>query len=249
MKATTRPLWIQVLLLFLIPIAGMAMGVGVTFLSGINQTNYRDLVVNLFYLTACLALLPVFNFSRDDLGLKVIHEKIRWHVLISLAIIGLYLLFYIFVIRISGLKQFSASTAWGLLTYLVVILAEELYFRGMLYGFFEKRFSARTALIVTSLLFGLFHARQGLTGIVSRTFTGWLWGSVRYSSGMIFLLIFPIHFAYNATWLLFEGSWNNPPVWAIYALPTIEFLLGLAIVTTHHRRYKPKVDTQMSQLS
>jgi len=123
-----------------------------------------------------------------------------------------------------------------LLTYLVVVIAEELYFRGALYNFFEKRFSAKTALIVTSILFGLFHAQQGLRGILSKMMTGWLWGSVRYSTGMIFLLIVPVHFAYNSIWLLFEGNWANPPMWAIYALPAVEFLLGLAIVIIHGKQ-------------
>lgn len=215
---------------FFIPVIGMALGIAVTMALNIDQTDYGNLIVNLFFLAACIALLPIFKFSRDDLGLKIIQGKLQWHGVISLAIFSLYMLFYIFVFHISGLKPLSTSTAWGLLTFLVVVIAEELYFRGMLYGFLEKHFSAGTALIVTSLLFGLFHARQGLSGILSKTFTGWLWGSVRYSSGMIFLLIFPVHYAYNATWLLFEGNWSNPPVWAIYALPAIEFLIGLAIV-------------------
>jgi len=92
------------------------------------------------------------------------------------------------------------------------------------------------ALIVSSIIFGFFHASQGLKGIVSKTFTGWLWGSVRYSTGMIFLLIFPIHFIYNVIWLLFEGNWNNLPVWAIYALPAVELLIGLVIVLTRGKQ-------------
>jgi membrane protease YdiL (CAAX protease family) len=116
------------------------------------------------------------------------------------------------------------------MTYLTVVTTEEIYFRGALYTFFEKRVSAKTALIVTSILFGLFHARQGLHGMIARTFTGWLWGSIRYSTGMIYLLIFPIHFAYNSIWLLFEGNWSSPSAWAIYALPAVEFMIGLAIV-------------------
>ena len=119
-----------------------------------------------------------------------------------------------------------------------VVIAEEAYFRGALYSFFERQFSVKSALIVSSILFGFFHTQQGLRGVISRTFTGWLWGSVCYSTGMIFLLIFPVHFAYNSIWLLFEGNWNNPPVWAIYAMPAIEFVLGLAIVIL--RDGKPK---------
>jgi len=232
-----RPLWLDLLLIVLVPIVGMALGIGATFLFGINQAGYgSNIVVNLFFLAACIGFIRAYKFSREDLGLKIVKEQMRWHVIISLVIFGLYMLFYIFVIQISSLKPFSANTTWGLLTYLVVVFAEELYYRGMLYGFLEKRFSARIALIVTSILFGLLHGRQGLSGILSKTFTGWLWGSVRYSSGMIFLLIFPIHFAYNVIWLLFDGNWNNPPAWIIYGVPVIEFLFGLAIVIFHDRR-------------
>ena len=232
-----QPSWLDISLLILIPIMGMALGVAVSVLLNFDPANYSsNLVVNLFFLTACIGLLGVFKFTREDLGLRIVKEKMRFHVITSLAIFTLYMLFYFIVIRISSLKPISATTVWGLLTYLVVVVAEELYFRGMLYGFFEKRFSAKTALIFSSLLFGIFHARQGLEGILSRTVTGWLWGSVRYSSKMIFLLVFPVHFAYNAIWLLFEGNWNNPPVWGIYAVPALEILLGLAIVILHDRR-------------
>jgi hypothetical protein len=85
-------------------------------------------------------------------------------------------------------------------------------------------------LVVSSIVFGLFHARQGVRNILLRAITGWLWGSVRYTTGMIFLIIFPIHFMYNTIWLLFEGNWNAPPAWSIYVISGLEFLLGLIIV-------------------
>jgi len=231
---------IDYLLILLFPILGMALGVGVVLLFGIGEADYGNLIVNLFFLTGCLSLLLIFKFSQEDLGLKIISAKLGWHFLISLVIFSFYMLFYIFVIQISGFRPFSTATVWGLLNYFVVVVAEELYFRGMLYRFVEKRFTARTALVVTSLLFGLFHARQGVRGIISKTFTGWLWGSVRYSSGMIFLLIFPVHFVYNSIWLLFEGNWTNPPGWVVYIVPALEFLFGLGIVTIHNRRNASK---------
>lgn len=228
-----RPFWLKLGLVLLVPPAGMALGVALTVLLRVNETVYSNLIVNLFFLAASVGLWRAMAFSRQDLGLQFLKQRTKGHVILSLVVFSLYVLFYLFVIRVSGFKPFSAASAWGLLSYLAVVLAEELYFRGMLYSVFEKRFSARTALIVTSLLFGLFHARQGFRGIVSRTFAGWLWGSVRYASGMIFLLIFPVHLLYNATWLLFEGNWSNPPSWAIYALPAAEYLLGLAFVVIH----------------
>lgn len=225
-----RPFWINFLLIFLAPIVALALGVATTMLLNISQTNASNLVINLFFLAACIGLISALNFSRTDLGLQIKKSHVQRHLLISLAVFGVYMLFYIFAIRISALKPFTPTIVWGLLTNLVVVLAEELYFRGLLYGFIEKRFSGKVALVVTSLLFGLFHARQGVSGIVSKLFTGWLWGSVRYASGMIFLLIFPIHYAFNTIWLLFEGNWSNPPVWGIYTLPAVEFLLGFIIV-------------------
>ena len=146
------------------------------------------------------------------------------------------LLFYLFAIRISGLRGWDTAVAWGLLTNLIVVVAEELYFRGLLYGFVQKRWSARAALVASSILFGLFHAQQGLRGILTKLFTGWLWGSVRYASGMIFLLIFPVHYAFNTIWLLFAGNWDNPPTWAIYALPAAEFLLGLLFAVVQEKK-------------
>ncbi|HSM71997.1 MAG TPA: CPBP family intramembrane glutamic endopeptidase [Anaerolineales bacterium] len=226
------------LMVFLLPILGMALGVGTMFLLNLNETVYGNLIVNLFFLVSVIVLIRLFEFSSENLGLKVIKDQMQRHVVLSLAIFAFYMLFYVFVIRISMLKPFSSSTLWGLLTYLVVVVAEELYFRGVLYSFFEKSLSAKTALIVSSILFGLFHAQQGLRGMVSRMFTGWLWGSVRYSTGMIFLLIIPIHFAYNSVWLLFEGNWNNPPVWAIYILPVTELVIGLVIVIFHNKHSK-----------
>ena len=210
MNIDKRPLWLGIILILLIPILGMALGVGVMFLLGMNGTDYGNLIINLFFLIGVIVLIRIFKFSAEDLGLKFIQEQMQKHVILSLAVFTYYMLVYVFVIRISMLKPFSLGILWGLVTYLIVVFAEELYFRGALYSFFDKRFSAKTALIVSSILFGLFHAQQGLRGMISKTFTGWLWGSVRYSTGMIYLLIIPVHFAYNSIWLLFDGNWSLP---------------------------------------
>jgi len=230
MNTGKRPLWLEILLTILIPVLGMALGVGVMILLGLNQTDYGNLIVNLSFLMGVIVLVRLFRFSVEDLGLKVIKGQLQKHVILSLTVFVFYMLFYVFAIRISALKPFSPGIFWGMFTYLVVVIAEELYFRGSLYAFFEKRYSSKTALLITSILFGLFHAQQGVRGMISRTFTGWLWGSVRYSTGMIFLLIIPVHYAYNSVWLFFEGNWNNPPAWAIYAMPVLEFVFGLGIV-------------------
>jgi membrane protease YdiL (CAAX protease family) len=230
-----RPLWLNTLIILLVPLVGMAAGVALTLLFDLDQT-FSNLTINLFFLAAIIGLISLFKPSRIGLGVQVIKAQMGRHVVISLLVFALYLLFYIVAIRISVLKPFTPAIGWGLLSHLIIVIAEELYFRGLLYGFIQRRFSARAALIVSSVLFGLFHVQQGLRGIITKTFTGWLWGSVRYSSNMIFLLIFPIHFAFNTIWLLFEGNWDNPPAWAIYTLPAAEFLLGFVIVRRQDKR-------------
>lgn len=220
----------------LIPLVGMVLGIEVTVFLKIREEQYANLIVNLFFLAATGILFRILDYSKKDVGLEIIPGKVNAHVFLSLAAFSIYLLFYIFVIRISGLRPVDAGMIWGLITFAVVVLAEEVYFRGILYRFLERRFSGITALIGSSVIFGLFHATQGVRGIVSRAVSGWLWGSVRYSTGMIFLLIIPVHFAYNSIWLLFEGNWSNPPAWAPYGLPAVEFLIGLAIVLFTNKR-------------
>jgi len=234
---TNRPV-ISILFLLAAPIAGLALGVGLGFLLGLNGTDAGNFIANAVFLLVVLSIIPLYRFSVDELGLKIIKAKWGFHVAISLAVFAGYLLIYIFVIRISGLRPVDNETIWGLVTYAVVVLAEEIHIRGILYRALEKRFSGIIALIGSSVIFGLLHATQGVRGAVSRAMSGWLWGSIRYSTGMILLVIFPIHFTYNSMWLLFEGNWNSPPAWAPYALPSLEFLLGLAIVIFTNKRTK-----------
>jgi len=236
MRNITKRPEIRILFFLVVPIAGLGLGVGLGFLLGLNGTDAGNFIANVVFLLVVLSIIPLYRFSLDELGLKI--KKAKWglHVAASLVVFAGYLLIYIFVIRISGLRPIDTGTIWGLVTYAVVVLAEEIYFRGILYRALEKRFSGIMALIGSSVFFGLLHATQGVRGAVSRAMSGWLWGSIRYSTGMILLIIFPIHFTYNSMWLLFEGNWNNPPVWAPYALPLLEFLLGLAIVVFTNKR-------------
>ena len=70
--------------------------------------------------------------------------------------------------------------------------------------------------------------------MLPKFFTGWLWGSVRYATGMITLLIFPIHFTYNAVWLLFDGNWSNQSIWASL-FPLVELLAAILVTALSNR--------------
>lgn len=195
---------------------------------GIADQVFSNLIINTVFLLASIGCIRLFRLSAEDVGFKIIRQRLRLHVGLCLAILTMYWLYYLFAVSISGLRPFTSATVLGLLNYILVAFAEEIYFRGLWYHTLERRFSGRDAVLISGLLFGLVHFRQGL-GMLPKIFTGWLWGSVRYTTGMIILLI-PLHFIYNAVWLLFLGNWDNLPIWA-YLLPLIELLISILILT------------------
>jgi len=195
---------------------------------GVAEQAFSKVIINTVLLLTCVGCIRLFGLSAEDVGLKIIRQQLALHVGLCLTMFTMYWLYYLFVVRISGLRQLTSATVWGLLNYLVVAFAEEIYFRGLCYHIVEQRYSGRAAVLISGLLFGLVHFRQGF-GMLPKFFTGWLWGSVRYATGMIFLLIFPLHFMYNAVWLLFQGNWDNPPTLA-YLFPLVELLLAILIV-------------------
>ncbi|MGB7874615.1 MAG: type II CAAX endopeptidase family protein [Anaerolineales bacterium] len=235
-KAAEQKSILNYIVMLIIPILGLAGGVALSFALGINGKPVGNLLANIGFLLAVGSLIPIFKFSTEELGLKLKTSEMGFHIGATLTIFLGYVLFYIFVIRISSLKPIDSTVILSLITYLLVVFAEEIYFRGQVYSFIEKRFSARTALVVSAILFGLFHASQGLRGIITKSITGALWGSVRYTTGMIYLLIIPVHFAYNATWLLFEGNWDTPPGWAVFAVSIGELILTILILVIHRFR-------------
>ncbi|UCH58274.1 MAG: CPBP family intramembrane metalloprotease [Anaerolineales bacterium] len=152
---------------------------------GISELAYCNLIVNTIFLIASIGCIRLLNLSPENVGLKIIRQRLGWHVGLCFAILAIYWLYYLFGVRISGLRPFTSATLLGLLNYLAVAFAEEVYFRGLWYQVVEKQFSGRVAVLISGLLFGLMHYSQGL-GMLPRFFTGWLWGSVRYATGIFF---------------------------------------------------------------
>ena len=216
-------------------------------LFGIAEQAFSKVIVNTPFLLTCIGCIRLFGLSAEDVGLKIIRQRRALHVGLCLAMFTMYWLYYLFVVRISGLRQLTSATVWGLLNYLVVAFAEEIYFRGLCYHIVEQRYSGRAAVLISGLLFGLTHFRQGL-GMLPKLFTGWLWGSVRYATGMIFLLILPVHFVYNAVWFLFEDNWDRPTPCALLLL-LVELLVALLVVAYSRNRQTPKPNDLGKELS
>jgi len=49
MNTKQRPNWLNYLLVVLLPILGMALGMGIMFLLNINETDYENQIINLFF--------------------------------------------------------------------------------------------------------------------------------------------------------------------------------------------------------
>jgi membrane protease YdiL (CAAX protease family) len=228
-KASLKQLfWKRMILLMAAWVAAYGGTYLILKILGIAEQAYSNLIVNTVFLLTCFICVRLLGLSAGDLGLKIIHPRLALHVGLCLTIFTVTWLYYLLAVRISGLRPLTTATVWGLLNYIMVAFAEEIYFRGILFHVTEERTSGRVAVLISGLLFGLVHFSQGM-GMLPKFFTGWLWGSVRYATGMIYLLIFPIHFTYNAVWLLFQGNWDNLPTWA-YLYPLIELLLTILIV-------------------
>ena len=226
-----RQIRFRLVLILVAPIAFQGLAYLILGLLGLAREEYSKIVPNITALIACVVLVKALALSAEDIGLKKITGQFRWHGIICAWLFLFLMIFDLFVVRISGLRSGASGTVCGLLNYLVVSFWEEIYFRGILYGVIKKRYSDRMALIVSTLLFGLVHFRQGM-GMIPKFFTGFLWGAVRYATGMVIFLI-PFHFVYNSMWLLFEGDWNHPRT---YFYPLFELLTGLAIVGLPTRR-------------
>jgi len=224
-----RTFWIPLTIILVAFVAAEAGAFLALHSAGLDQQPYTSVIINLAFLITCAGLVRGLGLNAQDLGLKLIPGRLRGHIALCLSIFLFYVAIYIFAVRISSLRPVTTETWWGLLNYLLVVFAEEIYFRGIAYRIIEKRFSGRWAVIGSAILFGLAHARQGL-GMLPKFFSGFLWASVRYRTSMIYLLIIPVHFVYNVSWLLFVGNWDNPPFWAqFYSL--VELAAGIGIIT------------------
>lgn len=103
------------LIILFVPIIGLAVGVVLSDATGLNGQPAGNLITNAVFLMAVLSLVPIFKFSSQEMGLKLNTGKIGFHITSTLTIFISYMLFYIFVIRISSLKTIDTTMIVSLL--------------------------------------------------------------------------------------------------------------------------------------
>jgi membrane protease YdiL (CAAX protease family) len=189
-------------LIFSILLVVILMILSLIVVSLINPDNlYWGLFLTTGQLIATIILIRYLSLSKQDLGLTYHRSNMFMHVITILVLIFIVLIVKYFVEGVQSINNISFEVIYFFLFYSVVAITEELYFRGVLYHVLES-WSPLVALIGSSIIFGLFHVRSGLTVVFIMTFTGLSFAVVRYMSNMIYLLI-PFHLLFNFQSVLF----------------------------------------------
>jgi len=169
---------LESILVFVVPLLSAiplyVMGV-LTEVSG-NYVTYA------IYITCSIALTKYNGRSLREIGLT------RNELLPSLGLSGITVLAPFLVRLISAELQFSpeansgVAIAQGLLFWTVSGLGQEILFRGLIFFSFYRWQGLKTALLVSSVLFGLMHVKQGITGIIFTILIGGYWGWVAFKT-------------------------------------------------------------------
>jgi hypothetical protein len=80
---------------------------------GIAEQAYSNLIINTVFLLACLGCIRLLGLSPGDVGLKIYRQRLILHAGLSLAIFTMYWLYYLFGVRISGLRPEPATTTFA----------------------------------------------------------------------------------------------------------------------------------------
>jgi len=145
------------------------------------------------------------------------------------------------------------STIPGILSLVLVApIAEEIMFRGMVFGTLNKKLAFPVALIMQAVFFGVFHGNipQGLMTFGLGLLLAWVY----LRSGSLFSSML-IHFAFNGTTtliVLLTGHFGMGPLWmwALLALVAIGlFVSGLIWMISQTREKRARAGAAMAPLS
>ena len=155
--------------------------------------------VRLGLISVCILLGLLSGLPMEQLGWTIVQwraaliEGTIWGVLMAT---GFYLLtdwiagkgdgkYHSSVVADAILPRDQAEFYWTFAAMIGVVLAEELLFRSLLLGGFEPIIEWYALLIVTSVIFGLFHLPQGAWGVTGAAIAGALLGALYLKTGSI----------------------------------------------------------------
>ncbi|MFP4662208.1 MAG: CPBP family intramembrane glutamic endopeptidase [Halanaerobiales bacterium] len=186
---------------------------GISLTSGIGFLIIGSMVSNLAIIASIFIVYKIFEKKDDfplgwksDRYLKKSFEGIIWGVvLITIPFLLVWLFRGINVANLSLSIAVLKSISLGIILFLAVAVGEEFLARGYIQGIVKKYYGAKSAIIVSSLIFSLLHifnqnALQNPIPIISLFLAGILFGVSREITGDLWVPI-GLHFSWN----LFQG--------------------------------------------
>ncbi len=154
----------------------------------------------------------LFNLKKWDPNIKFI----------IFFIIGKILLFFVFH---NAVVKGSSSVMFEFVVNFIVGFWEEFSFRGLLLVGFVSFMGPKKALILSSLIFSLWHfdVSHYVIDFVSLFFWGIIFGAL-YITGSSLVILSIMHFIWD--WIFFSFEWNLPPNPSFIA-QTYDYFYGL----------------------
>jgi membrane protease YdiL (CAAX protease family) len=176
-----RKKWLESLEAILVFVVPLLFAIPLYMLGFLTEVS-GNYVTYTIYITCSIALTKYNGRSLKEIGLT------RKELLPSLGLSGVTVLASFLIRLISAELQLSpeansgVAVAQGLLFWTVSGLGQEILFRGLIFFSFYRWKGWKTALLVSSVLFGLMHVKQGITGIIFTVLIGGYWGWVAFKT-------------------------------------------------------------------
>lgn len=193
--------------IFAIMLASAALLIGA-------PTVFYYIIAGVMYFSLFLVLLKMvlermMHLNVVDFGILPFSVKPLWlltGILLPLSIIGIYILFVpgeLIFTEMSSLKKFETLISGVLFTGIATGFVEEMAFRGVLLHSLEKAWNTKTAVIVSSFLFGIVHILGGgfslvscLMTVLSVTIIGIAFSLITIATGTVWNSVF-VHAIWN----------------------------------------------------
>lgn len=168
--------------------------------------NYSfRLAVQIVFLGAAILATHYMCKNFDERDLKSLRLTLSIKNAIIGFLIGIVIMFvFAFVTFLAGFIDFkfqgiTIDLLWGFIFYFLVAATEEIIFRGYVLANLTDRYSSRSALIVSSILFGVVHLGNDhltIVGLVTISLSGLLMGMVTLKTKTISTAI-GLHWSWN----------------------------------------------------
>jgi len=189
--------WLESLEAVIIFVVPLLFGIPFYILGFLTEVSGNYIVYSIY--VACSVMLTKYNGrSLAEIGLtgKGSLPSLGYS---GIPVAAAFLRSLIFTdLKFSPDANSWANVAYGLFYWMFGGLGQEVLFRGLILFSFQRWKGWKVALVVSSVLFGLMHVREGVTGVMGTILIGGYWGWVALKTRNI-IGISIAHGLYNFT--------------------------------------------------